>query len=158
MSARDALHNTPAEAHAVTMACHGLAAEPANDNAAPSIEVGRPDLLDLAQAASREMLAKDEAAARRAALEGPPEEKRESWPIVARKLWTGPRGEYWEGQVMGSLPGARGLTVVNAKTCEGLVAMAHRAYLQCLTAGNVCGLAEARKRAADAEFYVSTIV
>ena len=124
----------------------------------PRIEMGRPDLLDLAQSASREMLANEERDAARKAVEGPPEAKRESWGIIAKMLWSGPAGEYWEGQVLGSLPGSDRITMVNAKTCDGLVAMSHRAYLSALTTGGVCDAPTARTRAADAEFYVSTVL
>lgn len=136
-----------------------LKRESDNDNAkAPVIVMGHADLLDLGQKAAQEMLAKDEHDQRRRAHEGPPEVRTESWGIIAKKLFTGPKGDYWEGQVLGTLPGTDRPTIVHARTCQGLEAMAHRAYLTALTEGGVCNAAQARIRAADAEFYVSTVV
>lgn len=120
----------------------------------PRVEHIRPDIGDLATKAAQSMLDREEQQARQAAVDGPKEARRESYGIIARKTGTGE----WRGEIVGQLPGADGVTVVWNRNREGLVAMAHRKYLEVLTRSCVCSVEVARKRAAEAEFYVATVL
>lgn len=124
------------------------------------VEHIRPDIGDLAQKAAKSMLDREEQQARQQAVSGPPETRRESYGIIAQKVASGE----WRGRIIGTLPGADGETTVywtprkGVEMHEGLVAMAHRKYLEILTRGCVCDAATARRRAAEAEFYVATVL
>lgn len=126
--------------------------KPWHEEGGSTIEAGRADMEELCKRATDELLAMPEPEPERDAA------PTETYGIVAQRLWSGPAGDLWQGAVIGQLPGATADTVVTARTCDGLVAMAHRAYLQALTAGCVCDAPTARRRAAEAEFYIATVV
>lgn len=126
-----------------------------------SIIPGRADPIALGQRAAQDIADHEERERIREGIEGPaPEAKRESFGIVAVKLATGE----WKGTIIGQLPGADGETRVwwaprpNVTPHEGLVAMAHRKYLEILTRSGFCNAAAARRRAAEAEFYIATVL
>ena len=120
----------------------------------PKIEAGRADLVELAMRGANEMVAADDLAAKKRERDGTPERQTESYGVLVRDL---PNG-WHAGEVIGMLPGADRETKVYARTRDGVIAMCHRAYLQALTAGNVCDAKTARIRASEAVFYVSLIV
>jgi hypothetical protein len=121
----------------------------------PQVELVRDDLADLATKAAKELVEAEEAELRRQAIEGMPETPTETYGVLVRRLPC--QAEWYEGEVIGLLPGSREITKVTARTVEGTLAMCHRRYLAILTGSGV-DAAKARIQAAEANFYVASVL
>lgn len=107
---------------------------------------GRPDMNELCDKAIAQM----EALPEKEVVES----RKESYGVVIQEnRWGG-----YTARVIGTLPGADGETVVQAKTVDGCLAMCYRTYLGTLTNGRVCSVEQARLRVANAEFFVATVL
>ena len=121
------------------------------------IEHVRADLVELAQRAATAMVADEEHAKKVLERDGTPTAATREYGLIAKRTWRG-AGELWfTAQTIQRLPGCADWLQVKSRTEDGVVAMAHRMYLQALTE-NGTPAHVARRQAVDCTFYISAIV